>query len=61
MDARRWWVFVNIADEPAPQQVVDHKTADRFAHHVALREGLAVVCRPDGRPVAVYTSQPSRA
>ena len=66
---RRWWVSwagpnPDGGDETAVlvDHAINHQTADRRAHQLAdERGGIATVARPDGRPVAVYTSTPKDA
>jgi hypothetical protein len=59
-----WWVWWLPAGTPAEQvaparrPVRDHRVADREARALADTGGTAVVCRPDRRPVAVYTGRP---
>jgi hypothetical protein len=64
--ADRWWVSW-AGPDPDDSGVTavlvdaaaDHRTADHLAHQLADgRGGIATVARPDGRPVAVYTSTP---
>jgi hypothetical protein len=62
----RWWVSWAGPDPEGGGEtlvlvdaVADHRAADLRAHHLADdRGGVATVARPDGRPVAVYTSTP---
>jgi hypothetical protein len=63
--AEHWWVSWAGPDPDGGETIVlveeaaDHRAADRHAHHLADgRGGVATVARPDGRPVAVYTSTP---